>query len=1746
MATFKLTIVPKKDKKSGSIIRYIRWMDEKETYYLGINFSRSVILNNLAYTSDRDKVKNSSKGRRNYYVKVSELNNNLLTLYNEDFSVTICEKTSSYWKNDFAELLDVTVEEFLSDQKLNPYQRFENSPESMKRAFRFKSKELLDKIKEFLDDMDAHEKVYHPYEMVCTDVKSYNFSGHKLINCFPPFWIYVFDPKDKFIPPCQIGDVSLDKVQDKLFDKSRAKYEQNSETRDICILLTADKVRLYNKRKRIVSQEQVMCNNSANDVADTLQLTNRNSDSKFEWLHLVAHSMGPFYSANSPQEIANFVLGTKATNTLMMTHEMILKSIVIDSKVNADLRVRAFCVPIKNGKYATWLSQRIEYSYKFIMIQDTDDFSQFISEQRVHFVNFSDINPLANVTPCLLENLLLPKYCADYMNTVLGNVSKPEKKGMEEENLSAAGLDEVRGRIFEAFSSRSMSSGGIEFYNIEQCGYVGGEFIPAAQPRDGEEFYLNPCTTPGAKAFTATADGFGRSMMDTRGFFVEDGSKIISMDYEKENFTLDSLFEDFSKEEFSLFVFDNVKLNLEEKKYGRTLSLSADLRMDVEPLATMKNFLKIDKLSFSGEIGIGDQALSGKIKPDFMTLTGVANFHIPICDFITLTSGAVKVYVGQKIDLEKHETSWCCGVCLLGSLELSGLSGGKPVELDYLFSRSGNSFHAAATTRNVENFLGIRGLTLELMELSFDMGNTAEVELTACFAPGNRIFDFGGKASRGFMGLYSSAENFTVDDINDLFKFLCNENLLLPHFDVTFEEVFIGIASSDGTVGDKALQKGLTVSCRLKVFEHEFSALAALSEDGVTITGLLEDLDIGPVQLKKVGAGMNIYRSSSGKPSEFYILGDAVIEGVEVQCKACYEKTGDHWNLLLYAGLHAQSLSLSTIFPEARDSFADSLKFSKVAFVYSSADCKTQDPDFSFTVQKGLQLMGTLEEIPAISDLMGSKQAGLGFSAHIGSTIDIGVEVKNSGLKLGRSVVCDPFSLKVILTPEPALDLIFGMDVTIATQKEPLHFDLVLEAGIYECRGSGTMKHWWIDPFGVKDLKIGPELALQAGIIYAEFASTGLPSEFGFAGGLAVGAMETTMALSISEDPMHEILAGSLKQLTSKDLVEFAAAVTGVRFDETAIPDFFELKDISFYCAPAGGSIGTIKYDAGLSFSGDMCLFGKRASLYATFSEKGLAAKGHLDGIEIGPLKISGEKGKDAELDLELTLEKQSVYVDGMIRFLDSHAGVLADISAKGVKFKFEENFAGLLTYEVQGESKGSLAQPSTLDFDLTAQFDNHLTDYLKDTVARKIRVAIGAAKTTIEEAEAAVDKAEKAYQAEYDKAKAALDGARAEADKCLRECAEKVEEEKNKYNSSMESAEAEVNKARTVYDNALSSAQKAITDAQRDYDSAVKTAEAALNDARKIYDDAMKTARKAVDDATREYDRVFGDAVAEVQRAKKEVAKLQDEVNRATRDRDSRQGWDFIAIAALTVYIGGLQASMLIAQSALTIAEGVLQAVRYGTEYTALEAAKQTLEAVRLGGEYGALEVAEKAVEAVRFGGEYVVLEGAKQALGAVKIGTEYTVWQAALNTLHDVRTVGRVALDAAEYTLSNIGTSAVYLAAESAKQALELVKQGTSAVTFENAKVALEAAKHGSEALMKLSALILEHSGDIIIVRHLKVASSLKRIEAGEFFKAEASLAILGRDCNWSLDFNARDSAAFVESLFKNALEEAKKIVC
>jgi hypothetical protein len=131
---------------------------------------------------------------------------------------------------------------------------------------------------------------------------------------------------------------------------------------------------------------------------------------------------------------------------------------------------------------------------------------------------------------------------------------------------------------------------------------------------------------------------------------------------------------------------------------------------------------------------------------------------------------------------------------------------------------------------------------------------------------------------------------------------------------------------------------------------------------------------------------------------------------------------------------------------------------------------------------------------------------------------------------LGRGIISDTLLVKFATAP-PGLNLVFGLSVT-ASWGQTLHFTFSLLMDEIQAKAKGSMEGWWIDPFRISSsVKIGPRIAMEVDIIFAEFIETGLPSGLAIAGGLAIGSVEANLAIEISEtDPTHNLLVGSLTQ----------------------------------------------------------------------------------------------------------------------------------------------------------------------------------------------------------------------------------------------------------------------------------------------------------------------------------------------------------------------------------------------------------------------------------------------------------------------------------------------------------------------------------------------------------------------------------------------------------------------------------------
>ena len=1207
----------------------------------------------------------------------------------------------------------------------------------------------------------------------------------------------------------------------------------------------------------------------------------------------------------------------------------------------------------------------------------------------------------------------------------------------------------------------------------------------------------------------------------------------------KSDFTFAELFKDFNCPEVSLFAFDNVQISVDGNglKDPNTVSFSGELEM-TGILSAFKDLLKSeDKLLLTGKIATTGE-LTDKIEAQSVVLTSAISFHIPLFNGVTLTG------LSFKLAIAKDGTAWTMTPTLSGSLTIDNITDADEGKLSVSISKSGDNLLLNANGQNVKGAFGFQHLILDSRSAEGQIGASNELRIAADFIAGSTTFGFAGIITPEATGMLATAVKFTMNDIGNIFHEISPTQLALPDFEVTFNKTSIAIASADCTINGTVVQKGLTLISDITAHDHTISTSAQISANGVVFEGTLGDITVGPVKVEKAGLDFQIYKKALQKPTLFSIFGEATIENVDVNCGIYFEKQTSNWTTVLYANLQAPTLSFSTVFPSAKGTFVDSLKFSKAGFIFASADCTTQDPQLSFTVKQGLNLMAVVEEIPGLSDLTGSTHIGLIMAAHFGTTTDISIAIPDTKLNLSPSVETDPFKIVINLLPQPSLALVFGLSVTVPKQEKPLHFDMVLDLGLLEAKGSVTMKNYWYDPFSVKGLKIGPAVALQLGIIYEQFVATGIPSEFGIAGGLGIGKTEVDMAVNISENPSEEILSGSLEQLDMKDLVEFAASIVQLKVADEDIPDFLDLKELQIYVAPTGGSIGTITYQPGFSFSCDLVVASKEFAFYTRISDNGIEGFGHIDNLELGPLKITGEEGKDATVALELTEEEQSLKIDGAISFLGAKEGLYVDISNKSTVFRFEQKFFNIYSFEVLGQSSGSIKNPASLDFQLSADMDNNITAFLKDQVSDKIEDILNAADEDIDAASKKVNQARNAYNAAYQPAQKALTDAQINADNYLKQLRSDLKAARNNYTADVTKAEQVLKKAKDAYDEAFQNAQNDVTNAKTDYIKALSDAQNAVDTAEKEYDFALTSAQKAVSAAKKKYNNGIHGAQNSVNSASRKVNSLLGEINNVKRKIENLKWYEKPAAAVFSAELAGLYTAYGTAKGVLATANAFLEGIKYGVDYIAFESAKQTLQAVKIGGKYVAFKSAEETLQMVRNGGKYVAFESAKKTLEVVRLGTEYTAWQTAEKSLSSAKVLGQAAIETAKKALRNIGSSAISIALQVAKQTLWAVQQGSEAIAFRTAQAVLIAAKEGSKAVLGLADYITQHAGDLIDIKSFHISGSLKEIEKGKPFDADLKVSILGKNYTWNVELNIKDVPDFIENLFNKTFEAAKNI--
>ncbi|PUZ22120.1 hypothetical protein GA0116948_11161 [Chitinophaga costaii] len=1653
----------------------------------------------------------------NWYVNVAELssqNKGDLTLYCDLFDIHLRLQDSRYikWIDSFRiQAEEWTPAKFQADSN-NIFGRFYNYPEDIPPQIKYYLISSDTKIKDIFKDIISKKVVHHFWQQrdqLGNDLKEV-FIGTDFRTAIDhqTYTNYHFDGR-------KVDGQNLPK---ELVDQSD--FTSHSEIRQATTVINASKLKVAGGLDRRPSQDALMAKNSANAIANAAYGQGMSDVRAFEWLHLIAFSfgLGTADKLETAQIADNLVLGTAAANSQMLIYEASIKSIIqADPQLLAEVSVLVKHQKIKDNLYARWLVSEISYHITFLKNNQTVAKFQLV------------FNPFHAFQPSVGEYLLVKQQFA--------KIVLPKKVAA---HLLAEDLNQLQAVAPLGNVSAFDLGNGVHFNNLERL--KTGE-----PPNTGNYSTLTGISGTDGELFKAQVSLLGGSNLPAK--FARLSNRYIEahIEWHEDSFHLEQLFPDIQIDAGQFFVFENVSFGL-KKVEGSDSSTQAffqgNLKMDEGLLASIRDALHIQGMPLlSGTVDLQpgdtlDKPLSAR-GFEFSIQTALS---AEIVEGLSLTDIKLAIIGYPTLDFKDLKNSWGAGLDVNATLQLGFLGTPQPVDLHARLTIDQQQVGLYATAEHVEGLFGLKNVSLDLLDVSLVFGQQTALMATLHWRSSIGLLSFAGHLSSDASAVQASLESFSFQNLAYLFADITGIVLQAPAVDITLEKLILSLATNECQLNGTTIPKGIHFLCKVSIGEVIAEVDAILDSTHLLFRGEIQNLTIGGVMVEDAELCLDLYGAGSEHTSEVYIKGKIKKGEVTVTCKAAYYKMKDTWNMVAYGEVEAPVFMLSTLIPAVKDSFVDALKFNKFGLMLAKENAAETITDFPYPVKKGLQAVAIVDEIVPLSKLTGTKQSGLQFTAQLGEEISMAISMPEATLQLGRHILCEPFQIGIELRPKVAFLLHFPIAVILDNQT--LHFVVALDIGMLEATASLSETTWWDEPFGLRNLRVGPALAVQLGINYAQFASTGFPSQFGIAGGLEFGDIQAQMAVNVATDPSKFILFGELDKLTPQKLITAINKCFNAGIPEKNVPDFFQLEQLKLYIAPNGGSIGTITYEAGFSFAANIKIFDKEFSLFASIGSNGLKAKGSLSALSIGPLEIHGYEKQNISLELAITSQEQLFHFDGAISLMGLSFGVLVHLSKELVRFDFELHFTKELSLEIHGQSTGSLSSPASMDFILDGKFEQALVKHVTEQLEQIFHALRDSAVQGLGEAQRKVNETEAAYQKVFDEANKKLEETKAAYLSYVNQLTQALDQTKADYAKALEEAKAAVQQAKAAYNNALESAQKTLDDAKRSYLQQFTKAQEEVDQAQKAYSQALGTAERAVEQARVAYDGYMKNAQQGLRSAKAYVDRLNSEIDSAHLELKKAHWWEVHKEAYYGTKIAALTVSHTAAIAALKVAEGVVYATSKCTQFVAFEAAKKVLEGVKTGGEYTAFESSKLALGVVKAAGEKSVAL-AQLTVEGVEKGAEYTVWMAAEASLIGTKAAGEEAIKIANIALENVQKSAAYAAFATAEAVVTATKHGTSAIAFETAKAALKMVELQTTIVLDVAAYAVKFAGQLFDLQLLELHAQLKDVKNLKLFRLHIKGAVVGQNIDLTLDADISNIPKMIQETCIELVKEVHQLI-
>ena len=882
--------------------------------------------------------------------------------------------------------------------------------------------------------------------------------------------------------------------------------------------------------------------------------------------------------------------------------------------------------------------------------------------------------------------------------------------------------------------------------------------------------------------------------------------------------------------------------------------------------------------------------------PSFGLRGSIPGMSVKFGDLIEFTDLGISLSIGRHRETwppYQEKVDW--GVGFFGSLNLETPNEAAPLVMNFNLSENDGFMTLIIDLEETSrNFFGVFGLQLSdvLFTTSFAAGSSPTslaMTATASLQLKDTSIALAGHYTKDDWGFFSQLQDFDFASLRDLYGDLFDSPLHLSDHEIVVEDLAL--------VADSA---GILVSGKVTIEGHSCAqASISLSRLGVEINGKVDDIVLAKnVVLREAALDVFIGPTSDtevegpGTSSKFAINGTVSLGSNSVSASLFLGKDATGAVVWTVFGSFNGAFSLSKIAPELQGTFLD-LNLQQACLIASNADGSSAAGPLippQFPVLKGVQIAASLETIPALDHTMnnqGAPTSGLTLQAMYKedtSVFDIAialaapqtVAMKNS------SIFSGPISLVIEVSATPNLMILADFFVSVPDQNSPLKFTGGIKANIDSAKAFIELKdQWWTNPFGLSSqLKLGPDLALQLGIIYA---GPVYPSEVGVAAGLMIGDVSGAAALSISESPADELIMVKVVDLGIQDLMKFASTI--FEHDLPQLDDFLHFKEVSLYMS-TGATIGTTVYPPGASFSCDAVIFGKEAKVDCAVNKatESIIVKGSLDPIDIGPVFISGSQpGTPAELEVNIDTTIQNILINGRIQIGDLDASVYLKanfLPTITFDLKSELDFSTHLKFTLDATMRSGsfqgLASLQSLDFDIYVLLQQDILDYVTAQVNLQCLSAKKAVDDGISDAQATLDKAQQEYNAEVKVAQDKLNAAKTVNDLKIAQVQGAFQAEQAASNLKIQALQGDVDRAFQAFQGVVGNAKDNLGTATENSTNAIRNAQQNLTNAQNTANSGIDSALSNLTRAQNDLQNRFGNALSNLQNAQNNVNSAQ------------------------------------------------------------------------------------------------------------------------------------------------------------------------------------------------------------------------------------------------------------------------------